>query len=595
MRLYIVASIIVGLSAAVTKDESDSRKECDWPDGVETCATGGTGCKFNCMTQCNKTTSLTVSVGRKKGVLKVDMEIEDKHTAFVPCRKINNDYRGNISLQCFKGTLVADASSCAGVCVLGPWKQSGACSVTCGIGRVEHRREVLQRPGRGQEACGGLSKFVPCWMPKCPVDCEVGPWEDAGACTATCGNGVKLQKRQIITKAMYGGLSCPETHRNVPCCIDGTGDGCAAKKCRFGQWQDIGPCNVTCGPGHKEQMRTVEMVGGGDTSSCGPVHRVVECNGDCPRVDCEEGEWENVGECSVTCGIGQQLQRRSIQRHPKNGGRVCGSLRRHVECEMRECPIVQCASVHANTECVGRPFSKGLSDLGRPGDTGNCRLMGSEPSESKTLSKSTTEKDGEPEDIALMIRNCSQRCDEMKGCHAYNWYAFERKCCFLSSRMDLQYHKRASCYELISVQDDDMPAGCKDTFSFDRSGYRSSSSSSSSSRSSDSYSYRRQRGGRREEKGGNSFAWSITIALFAFIIFFCVCDGPYGSYHRDVDDFLGASLFGRGRHLSSPTESFYVEDTTQLGPRSPDRSQQAVPDADLGNQTMGPGSYSYEY
>jgi len=476
-------------------------------DGYSCEPAGETNESQECKTTCNATQTLDIDVAGKKGSIHVQEILLDKAIKEIPCSRYNGAYRGNIVVQCFRGTLVADTSKCQPACILGPWEQVGVCSVTCGIGQVEHRRKVLQRPGEGQPKCGKLSKFVPCWQPACPIDCKVGEWFDSTECSKTCGEGSKIQRRKKIQSNQYGGRKCPELVRQVPCCEE----GCGKKPCVVGPWKNVTDCSSLCGHGYLKQKRNVSSVDGKPCTDL--TERTVPCKGDCPRVDCEEGLWEDVGECSVTCGTGKQLQRRVIVKQPENGGRVCGSLKRHVQCEMRECPIVQCAKVHAQAECTGSPFTSGLGDVGSPSDTSNCRLMDG----------------GEYKDVATMIRACSGRCDEMRGCKAYNWFEDKRECCFLKSRTGIIDREGASCYELIDV-DDDEPDSCR------RPGVsRTSSRGSFGYSKSDAYdydyddydsdfepdSYREYRRQKASNNGGN-YATRIFV-LFFLVVATVVC------------------------------------------------------------------------
>ncbi|TRY76744.1 hypothetical protein TCAL_08000 [Tigriopus californicus] len=45
-----------------------------------------------------------------------------------------------------------------------------------------------------------------------------------------------------------------------------------------------------------------------------------------PPRDCKVSEWSDWGPCSKSCGIGEALRRRTIQKHPKRGGKSCPKL-----------------------------------------------------------------------------------------------------------------------------------------------------------------------------------------------------------------------------------------------------------------------------
>ena len=57
------------------------------------------------------------------------------------------------------------------------------------------------------------------------------------------------------------------------------------------------------------------------------------------EVDCEWSQWSSATSCTKTCGIGKQLQARTILTHELNGGSPCtGDNIRETECSDGDCP-----------------------------------------------------------------------------------------------------------------------------------------------------------------------------------------------------------------------------------------------------------------
>jgi hypothetical protein len=54
-----------------------------------------------------------------------------------------------------------------------------------------------------------LEKWVQCLLPECPVDCELGEWQQ-GECSESCGNGTRILYREVLTHPAYGGKPCGE-------------------------------------------------------------------------------------------------------------------------------------------------------------------------------------------------------------------------------------------------------------------------------------------------------------------------------------------------------------------------------------------------
>ena len=42
----------------------------------------------------------------------------------------------------------------------------------------------------------------------CAVDCKWGSWSTEGKCSVTCGSGMRVQRRSVVTKAQNGGSRC---------------------------------------------------------------------------------------------------------------------------------------------------------------------------------------------------------------------------------------------------------------------------------------------------------------------------------------------------------------------------------------------------
>merc|ERR1719388_177766 len=104
-------------------------------------------------------------------------------------------------------------------CVFDEWDDWGACSAECGPGEKQRSRGEKISAQHGGKVCEGADmEIAECQVKPCPVACEVGPWEEEGDCSLTCGSGEQFWKRIINVEAMFGGAPCPGVlEKYLPC------------------------------------------------------------------------------------------------------------------------------------------------------------------------------------------------------------------------------------------------------------------------------------------------------------------------------------------------------------------------------------------
>ncbi|KAG7477528.1 hypothetical protein MATL_G00070590 [Megalops atlanticus] len=165
-------------------------------------------------------------------------------------------------------------------------------------------------------------------------------WTAWGPCTASCLEGVRQRRRFC-----YGLGLCNDTH--------GPGDlqtkACVEQDCCpvQGGWREWGPwqeCSVTCGTGQRIRERHCSMPPPTCGGSCdGPSREVSVCDTEraCP-VSGGWGQWSRFSECSVTCGIGEQVRTRQCDSPaPRHGGLNCSGEATSTQlCNTRiHCPV----------------------------------------------------------------------------------------------------------------------------------------------------------------------------------------------------------------------------------------------------------------
>ena len=149
-------------------------------------------------------------------------------------------------------------SQCCPVdCVWDSWSAYGACSVTCGGGHQIRNRSVAVQPSCGGLNCSGLfNQSQSCNSQCCPVNCTWGSWNAYSACSVTCGEGFKNRKRQIAVASACGGLECEETStENTTCNLT----PCPVH-CQWSEWSDWEECSRPCGGGTQTRWRKNSVV-----------------------------------------------------------------------------------------------------------------------------------------------------------------------------------------------------------------------------------------------------------------------------------------------------------------------------------------------
>uniref|UniRef100_A0A7S4PXZ7 Spondin domain-containing protein n=1 Tax=Alexandrium monilatum TaxID=311494 RepID=A0A7S4PXZ7_9DINO len=216
-------------------------------------------------------------------------------------------------------------------CQFGVWTDWGACSCSCdGVMRRSRRINVYGR-GNGLWCKGHTKEVAPCnnepmlegpaegdgcTREEAPVDCQFSDWSAWSKCSVTCGSGQHTRERRVLTEAKNFGMACSgalsDTERcEMDPCVDSLPP--SAKPCVWGTWQDWGSCD-RCG-GQKKRFRFILQMPKDGGAPCQP--EASEETTECPRrcntgVYCTWGDWRQVGECSVSCGVGQARRERSL-------------------------------------------------------------------------------------------------------------------------------------------------------------------------------------------------------------------------------------------------------------------------------------------
>eukprot|EP00441_Pelagodinium_beii_P048005 CAMPEP_0197624826 /NCGR_PEP_ID=MMETSP1338-20131121/4350_1 /TAXON_ID=43686 ORGANISM="Pelagodinium beii, Strain RCC1491" /NCGR_SAMPLE_ID=MMETSP1338 /ASSEMBLY_ACC=CAM_ASM_000754 /LENGTH=1716 /DNA_ID=CAMNT_0043195061 /DNA_START=154 /DNA_END=5304 /DNA_ORIENTATION=+ len=242
-------------------------------------------------------------------------------------------------------TKPCDLGPCPVDCVWGEWDQWSRCSKSCNGGTTTRKRvEKVSMKNGGKICLGSPTEDSVCKAQGCPVDCRWEQWTDWSGCSATCGNGKRLQTRKIDIQAQWGGVEC-EAENDVGGPGNEKSESCAEQSCptdcQWTSWTKFSLCSKTCDSGTMSRTRSKSPVEADGGKPCvGDAEEVNFCNTQgCPR-DCEWSEWTKWTECSKICGGGKIKRFRDIAVTRKNGGEKCvGVAEQEADCNMIDCPV----------------------------------------------------------------------------------------------------------------------------------------------------------------------------------------------------------------------------------------------------------------
>ncbi|XP_065934945.1 uncharacterized protein [Magallana gigas] len=274
------------------------------------------------------------------------------------CNGINEDH-----LQCNTQPCPVDGH-------FNEWGTWTLCSHSCG-GGIKTRFRLCNDPFPafgGRNCSGSFQQFSQCNPLPCPIDGGLSIWNEWSLCSSTCGGGIQIRNRSCTNPVpQNGGKECEgETADSLDCnaheCpIDGN----------FSDWGAWTMCSVTCGGGARVRSRTCTNpsphFGGKECS--GESGQSENCNNiSCP-VDGGYSEWSSWTECTVTCGGGTSMRRRTCTNpSPQHGGKQCeGEANVTVECNTNSCSICNNPAMefecHNKVHCIDKDYvCDGLPD-----------------------------------------------------------------------------------------------------------------------------------------------------------------------------------------------------------------------------------------
>ncbi|GAA6107134.1 SCO-spondin isoform X2 [Tachysurus ichikawai] len=257
--------------------------------------------------------------------------------------------------------------------------QSQSCNTgLCPSERCEDRDRVYEASCANQcpRSCADLWEHVQCLQGVCHPGCR-------------CPDGWLLQDRECVRvtecrcglPTKNGTLEVtPGQNVTVECnncvCMNGS-LVCTDRPCpAYGAWSSWSECSVSCGTGQRTRTRPCTHTPGGP--SCGETIQSEICNLSACPADCVLSEWSSWSECSVSCGGGVSVRRKTILQNSEPGGAACLTpIEQHTACNtnscLPECPLGQvfslcagscplsCQDLWPESQCVPGPCSPGCS------------------------------------------------------------------------------------------------------------------------------------------------------------------------------------------------------------------------------------------
>jgi len=129
---------------------------------------------------------------------------------------------------------------------------------------------------------------------------------------------------------------------------------------------------------------------------------------DKPAVDCILSDWEEWGECDVSCGAGQQVKRRQVVQYPSKGGYGCTSALSLT----RACNIQACGNECVPVDCAWTEWS----------DYGPCNKCGGEMQRVRHIA-AHPQCGGEAckSGAAVEVAKCPRSCTDKTFCLWTEW------------------------------------------------------------------------------------------------------------------------------------------------------------------------------
>jgi len=112
-------------------------------------------------------------------------------------------------------------------CLMSKWSSWSKCTKVCGNGVEVKTRDILVTPKNGGDKCESTQEVRDCNTGSCDRNCMLSKWTEWGPCSMACGGGIRERKKEVLIPLRANGV-CPlddsvdrleEDHCNEQACV----------------------------------------------------------------------------------------------------------------------------------------------------------------------------------------------------------------------------------------------------------------------------------------------------------------------------------------------------------------------------------------